>query len=232
MKRTISLLLVCLLLLVALPVSAEADSLAGTWVLSSLEAEGLAVAPAELGLEMTITLQEDGSAEMAMPGVSTETGSWTVDGESLSITDSAGTPQVFTVSENGTLSTDANGAVMIFVREGAELPAVESEALPAVLEEVTLADFDGEWTATHGMAMGVEVSLEMLGMQMDMSISDGSVTVSDSTSSQVMEAVLDGNALVVDMSGVEVPLYLRDDGTLAMSMNLGSYTMDIIFARV
>ena len=121
---------------------------------------------------------------------------------------------------------------MIFVREGAELPAVESEAQPAVLEEVTLADFDGEWTATHGMAMGVEVSLEMLGMQMDMSISDGSVTVSDSTSSQVMEAVLDGNALVVDMSGVEVPLYLRDDGTLAMSMNLGSYTMDIIFARV
>ena len=222
-------MLVCLLLLVALPVSAEADSLVGTWVLSSVEAEGFAVAPAELGLEMTITLQGDGSAEMAIPGVSTETGSWTVDGESLSITDSAGTPQVFTVGENGTFSAEANGAVMIFAREGAELPAAEGEAQPAVLEEVTLADFDGEWTATHGVAMGVEVSLEMLGTQVDMSLSDGSVTISDGTNSQ---AVLDGNALVVDMSGVEVPLYLRDDGTLAMSVDLGSYTMDIIFARV
>ena len=45
-------------------------------------------------------------------------------------------------------------------------PPETPETAPAIapLETVALEDFNGEWVAVKGMMMGVEVSLESLGM--------------------------------------------------------------------
>ena len=101
----------------------------------------------------------------------------------------------------------------------------------AVLEDVALEDFNGEWTATHGLTMGIEVPLETLGLTMDASIDNGNITISDGTNSDIVKGELEENALVAEQSGVQMPFYLREDGTLSLAMEQSGMTIEIIFER-
>ena len=46
-----------------------------------------------------------------------------------------------------------------------------------------------------------------------------------------MQAELEENALVAEQSGVQMPFYLREDGTLSLAMEQSGMTIEIIFER-
>ena len=48
---------------------------------------------------------------------------------------------------------------------------------------------------------------------------------------ELIQAALDGNALIVDNAGVQMPFYLLEDGTMSMSLDIG-VTIQYIFERV
>ena len=79
--------------------------------------------------------------------------------------------------------------------------------------------------------MGIEVPLETLGLTMDVSIDNGYITISDGTNSGIVKGELAENALVAEESGVQMPFYLREDGTLSLAMEQSGMTIEIIFER-
>ena len=77
MKRKLTLLLACLMALtMALTGAAESLSPVGSWTLTGVEANGMTLDPAMLGMEITMTLNEDGNAEMGMTGLLEDGGPW------------------------------------------------------------------------------------------------------------------------------------------------------------
>ena len=232
MKRKLTLLLACLMALtMALTGAAESLSPVGTWTLTGVEAEGMTLDPAMLGMEITMTLNEDGTAQMGMSGLAEEGGTWSVEGDVVTVIDPDGEEMPMTLTEDGSLRAEQDGMAMIFTLstgdEGQSVIGAAAEV--AVLEDVALEDFNGEWTATHGLA--IEVPLETLGLTMDASIDNGNITISDGTNSDIVKGELEENALVAEQSGVQMPFYLREDGTLSLAMEQSGMTIEIIFER-
>ena len=173
MKRKLTLLLACLMALtMALTGAAESLSPVGSWTLTGVEAEGMTLDPAMLGMEITMTLNEDGTAQMGMSGLVEEGGTWSVEGDVVTVIDPDGEEMPMTFTEDGSLRAEQDGMAMIFTLstgdEGQSVIGAAAEV--AVLEDVALEDFNGEWTATHGLTMGIEVPLETLGLTMDVSM--------------------------------------------------------------
>ena len=228
MKKLFSMLLACLLAL-TLPVlaeSTEAFSPVGTWYLIGASAQGVTVSPEQLGMEMSITLNEDGTALLTLTGEEDSTGSWTSDGSTVTVDDGVDVIEL-SVNEDGTLSGEAGGAIMIFATE---IPEATPAAAP--LEAVALEDFNGEWVAVKGMMMGVEVSLESLGMNMSLLIEDGAITpTTDGVAEETVQGTLEGNALLFTDDGVTVGLQLYEDGTMAFTLDLSGSSIDIVFEK-
>ena len=81
-------------------------NLAGTtWYLVSLTQEGVTMNPADYGLEISMTLNADGSSAMVAYGEDS-VGSWSVEGDVISITDEDDNTQEFSLNENGELVAD------------------------------------------------------------------------------------------------------------------------------
>ena len=162
MKKALALLLVCLLALTAaLTGVAEEASLTGVWTLTQLQSQGVTIDPAIAGLEMAITLNEDGSAIIEMTGVGSEAGTWTTDGETVSVTDASGAAMPFTIGEDGTLSIEQDGAALILTRGAADASAAGAAASPAGAD----ASFAGTWTLTQMQTEGITADPTALGME-------------------------------------------------------------------
>lgn len=232
MKRKLTLLLACLMALtMALTGAAESLSPVGTWTLTGVEMPGMTLDPSALGMDLSLVLNEDGTVQMAMGGL-VEEGTWSMEGDTVTILDANGDTMTLTLAEDGTLRGEDDGVGMIFTHSGEAAPIANEMVAPeGALEDVALADFNGEWTATHGLAMGQEMSMEQIGQQMDVSIQDGSFTLTTADGSGTLQATLDGNALIVDTAGVQLPFYLLEDGTMSLTMDIG-VTIQYIFERV
>lgn len=142
--------------LLAVPVMAVSeDEVIGTWYLNAFEQEGISVQmdPAAFGEEMSIEFLEGGKATMVMSGEEDPDGSWTLEGDTVLMTDSTDTTVEMTY-EDGNLRAEEDGVIMIF---GTEQEKAEVFAPGAVAEAPALEDFDGEWEAAM---------VDMWGMQM------------------------------------------------------------------
>ena len=85
MKKLVSLIIALAMLCLMVPAMAEETLPTGEWYLISVSAEGTQVDPAVFGMEMTLTLNEDGTCTMVSE--ETEEGTWTFEGNTLTITD-------------------------------------------------------------------------------------------------------------------------------------------------
>ena len=102
----------------AVPVSDEDYELyGGTWVLVELNAPGKSMKAAELGMEMIMTLNADGTVESNGAG-GNNTGTWRVEGANVIVVDNMGNEAVFTGAD-ASLVGESGGMMMIFDREGA-----------------------------------------------------------------------------------------------------------------
>ena len=146
MKKLFSLLLTLAMLLGCVAGAEVAVDYVGTWVLTSLETGGMTIDMtmlAQRGMDMTMTLNEDGTMFTKTMGV-TENGTWVVTETGIAITDDEETIEL--TYENDALRMEDEGAAMLLTREG---------AAPVAAEEIS---FPGTW---------VLMGLEMNGMTAD-----------------------------------------------------------------
>lgn len=154
MKKTLSVLLLAALMLVALcGAMAEAADVTGAWYASVF------------GMTMTLTLNEDGSYLMEMIDEEPETGVWKLDGETL-IMDEGTEAETTLVCDGTSMTLDlGEGFEVVFTRE----PIAAFEPSPA-RTDATLEEYAGEWICTMLSTMGAQVSPDLMGVEMSMSI--------------------------------------------------------------
>ncbi len=143
---------------------AEKIDYVGSWALTSAKASGMTLDPAQLGLEISLHIYEDGTCEMVSMG-EMEQGTWAETEGGIVITDTSGEPLALTVMD-GALIAELDGVAMIFT------PVVEDEYAEP-LAGLTMADFNGEWVFVDAEYMGQVLDAETLGMSAELHIQDG-----------------------------------------------------------
>lgn len=165
MKKLLSVLL-ALAMLLGCTAFAEGVDYVGLWTMTGMEAEGVTMDPLMLGLEMTMTLDADGTCTLTALGTS-ETGTWAATETGIAVTDEEGVVDAFVLID-GALVAEQDGAKVIFTYG----EAVASEG-PAVLSGVPMEAFEGQWMLTSVSMFGINMSAEDIGAYMAFVLSDG-----------------------------------------------------------
>ena len=183
----------------------------GTWYGLNMELDGEAYPLADLGLDVTMTIGADGTAEMNMGG--------DVDHLQCAMQDGAlvaGT-MVFTLRD-GVLSLSEDGAMMTLSREK---PEAAGASIPVIDESATLEEIKGVWTVVRVTMDGLTLPAETADMA-----GDTLVVYGDTCDLTLQGMTMDGLpcsmndfALIVPVLDGEFAATLREDGTLAIEMS-------------
>ena len=239
MKKIVSLLLALCLMGVMAYAVAELDLTGTTWYLVSLEQAGIVMNPAAMGLEISMTLNADGTSAMVAYGEDS-VGSWSVEGEVVSITDEDGNTQEFTLNENGELVADmGEGNRMVFSQTAPEAPA---EAAPAAVAAESEEEFFGTFKPVSISAMGMQLPLEMVfGDALPVFTVDAGkvITVSGEGDEAITDeqpyAFEDGVLKLYAAEGDETPVatvQLVEDGTILLVLETEGQTLTIATEKV
>ena len=165
MKKLMALMLA--LMMMGCAALGEAVDYAGTWVLTMLETPEMKMDMAllkQLGMGMTMTLNEDGTMYTDTMGVKEE-GTWVVTETGIAITDDEETLQIAYV--NDMLRIEDDGAAMLLTREGAA-----EEAAPAATSAEAVDFVAGYWVLDSVQVMGFTMDAEAMQMQAYMELYD------------------------------------------------------------
>ena len=187
------------------------DEYLGAWYGVSMEMEGVSYPLADMGMDLTITIGADGTAEMHMNGegerirCSMQDGVLTADGVSFALQDS-----MLVVSEDGMTMTLSR-----------EKPEVSAASIPVIDESATIDDLKGVWALAHVTMDGITLPAEAAEMAGDTLVVYGDscdltlqgMTVDGLTCS------MDGYALLISILDGEAAATLREDGTLCLEMS-------------
>ena len=187
------------------------DEYLGAWYGVSMEMEGVSYPLADMGMDLTITIGADGTAEMHMNGegerirCSMQDGVLTADGVSFALQDS-----MLVVSEDGMTMTLSR-----------EKPEASAASIPVIDESATIDDLKGVWALAHVTMDGVTLPAEAAEMADDTLVVYGDscdltlqgMTVDGLTCS------MDGYALLISILDGEAAATLREDGTLCLEMS-------------
>lgn len=187
------------------------DEYLGAWYGVSMEIEGVSYPLADMGMDLTITISADGTAEMHMNGegerirCSMQDGVLTADGVSFALQDS-----MLVVSEDSMTMTLSR-----------EKPEASAASIPVIDESATIDDLKGVWALAHVTMDGVTLPAEAAEMAGDTLVVYGDscdltlqgMTVDGLTCS------MDGYALLISILDGEAAATLREDGTLCMEMS-------------
>ena len=187
------------------------DEYLGAWYGVSMEIEGVSYPLADMGMDLTITIGADGTAEMHMNGegerirCSMQDGVLTADGVSFALQDS-----MLVVSEDGMTMTLSR-----------EKPEASAASIPIIDESATIDDLKGVWALAHVTMDGVTLPAEAAEMAGDTLVVYGDscdltlqgMTVDGLTCS------MDGYALLISILDGEAAATLREDGTLCLEMS-------------
>lgn len=187
------------------------DEYLGAWYGMSMEMEGVSYPLADMGMDLTITIGADGTAEMHMNGegeriqCSMQNSVLTADGVSFALQDS-----MLVVSEDGMTMTLSR-----------EKPEASAASIPVIDESTTIDDLKGVWALAHVTMDGVTLPAEAAEMAGDTLVVYGDscdltlqgMTVDGLTCS------MDGYALLISILDGEAAATLREDGTLCLEMS-------------
>lgn len=187
------------------------DEYLGAWYGVSMEIEGASYPLADMGMDLTITIGADGTAEMHMNGegerirCSMQDGVLTADGVSFALQDS-----MLVVSEDGMTMTLSR-----------EKPEASAASISIIDESATIDDLKGVWTLAHVTMDGITLPAEAAEMAGDTLVVYGDscdltlqgMTVDGLTCS------MDGYALLISILDGEAAATLREDGTLCLEMS-------------
>jgi len=218
MKKLISLLLAVILVsaLISVPVMAAQEDLAGTWYAHSIESDGTMMEGsllASLGMVVTLTLNEDGTAVLSMAGQEIEC---TWEGETLILNES---PVPIELTD-GELKIEPNGSAIIF---GKTAPEAADVSLAPVVENPELSDFDGTWNAVTYFAMGFPLPMKLsTATDCSLQIKDGAVAYTE------LNYDLNDTSEPINTIEKEFTAALGDDGTLFVDFNDEKVLVNIV----
>ena len=187
------------------------DEYLGAWYGVSMEIEGVSYPLADMGMDLTITIDADGTAEMHMNGegerirCSMQDGVLTADGVSFALQDS-----MLVVSEDGMTMTLSR-----------EKPEVSAASIPVIDESATIDDLKGVWALAHVTMDGVTLPAEAAEMAGDTLVVYGDscdLTLQGMTVDG-LTCCMDGYALLISILDGEAAATLREDGTLCLEMS-------------
>ena len=187
------------------------DEYLGAWYGVSMEIEGMSYPLADMGMDLTITIGADGTAEMHMNGegerirCSMQDGVLTADGVSFALQDS-----MLVVSEDGMTMTLSR-----------EKPEASAASIPVIDESATIDDLKGVWALAHVTMDGVTLPAEAAEMAGDTLVVYGDscdLTLQGMTLDG-LTCSMDGYALLISILDGEAAATLREDGTLCLEMS-------------
>lgn len=187
------------------------DEYLGAWYGVSMEMEGVSYPLADMGMDLTITIGADGTAEMHMNGegerirCSMQDGVLTADGVSFALQDS-----MLVVSEDGMTMTLSR-----------EKPEASATSIPVIDESATIDDLKGVWALAHVTMDGVTLPAEAAEMAGDTLVVYGDscdLTLQGMTLDG-LTCSMDGYALLISILDGEAAATLREDGTLCLEMS-------------
>lgn len=187
------------------------DEYLGAWYGVSMEIEGVSYPLADMGMDLTITIGADGTAEMHMNGegerirCSMQDGVLTADGVSFALQDS-----MLVVSEDGMTMTLSR-----------EKPEASAASIPVIDESATIDDLKGVWALAHVTMDGVTLPAEAAEMAGDTLAVYGDscdLTLQGMTLDG-LTCSMDGYALLISILDGEAAATLREDGTLCLEMS-------------
>lgn len=187
------------------------DEYLGAWYGVSMEMEGVSYPLADMGMDLTITIGADGTAEMHMNGegerirCSMQDGVLTADGVSFALQDS-----MLVVSEDGMTMTLSR-----------EKPEASAASIPVIDESATIGDLKGVWALAHVTMDGVTLPAEAAEMAGDTLVVYGDscdLTLQGMTLDG-LTCGMDGYALLISILDGEAAATLREDGTLCLEMS-------------
>lgn len=231
MKKFAAVMLALLLCLgVAL---AEDAGVTGTWYLNELAAEGITMSPASVGMNLVMVLNADNTA--TMEGLSEpEVGTWAMEeGKTLVTLD--GEPMAF-VLEEGNLVADNNGLKMIFGREKVEAVVFTPGEAKA---DATMDDYNGTWNAFLVDMMGMQMTLEEMGLTMQVIVENGKAVVLEGMGDEMVSSEADAEVkeglLLLMLDGMDTGSALQylDGDMLEMTQPVvEGMSMSVYFERV
>lgn len=187
------------------------DEYLGAWYGVSMEIEGVSYPLADMGMDLTITIGADGTAEMHMNGegerirCSMQDGVLTADGVSFALQDS-----MLVVSEDGMTMTLSR-----------EKPEASAASIPVIDESATIDDLKGVWALAHVTMDGVTLPAEAAEMAGDTLVVYGGscdLTLQGMTLDG-LTCSMDGYALLISILDGEAAATLREDDTLCLEMS-------------
>ena len=227
MKKLIALILVLCMAAALVPAFAE-DDITGVWYLNRAIAQGIHMNVISDDVQMTITLREDGTAEIfsALPGEEPEDAeaTWTYADGLITITEKTEEAEQTPVKyENGELSVEAGGAVMILTRE-----TYTPYELPAAVKAESIEAFYGTWYPEISFQSGMMAFLgDALAVEqrsrLDISAGGMTETANDCTVTTYANPAVDPEtgvlSAVFDVQGYEatIRLTLLEDGTMLVT---------------
>ena len=187
------------------------DEYLGAWYGVSMEIEGVSYPLVDMGMDLTITIGADGTAEMHMNGegerirCSMQDGVLTADGVSFALQDS-----MLVVSEDGMTMTLSR-----------EKPEASAASIPVIDESATIDDLKGVWALAHVTMDGITLPAEAAEMAGDTLVVYGDscdLTLQGMTVDG-LTCRMDGYALLISILDGEAAATLREDGTLCLEMS-------------
>lgn len=187
MKKLVTLLITLLsALLLTSAAAQEPADFAGHWQLLLMQTEDKFASPADMNLDLTLHLREDGLCTISSGSIS-ETLLWAVteDGALLSFLNGTSIP--LTLFE-GALIAEVGSVQLILA------PLTEDTAATAVaarpLSGLSLSDFEGRWTFTHAESSFDAYPAAELETSISLTIADGSARIETTTpyGTDVLEA--------------------------------------------
>ena len=187
------------------------DEYLGVWYGVSMEIEGASYPLADMGMDMTITIGADGTAEMSMNG----------EGESIQCSMQDGVLMADGVGialQDGMLVVSEDGMTMTLSREK---PEASAAPIPVIDESATIDDLKGVWTLARVTMDGVTLAAEAAEMAGDTLVVYGDscdLTLQGMTMDG-LTCSMDGYALLISILDGESAATLREDGTLCLEMS-------------
>lgn len=227
MKKLIALILVLCMAAALVPVFAE-DDITGVWYLNRAVANGIHMNVISDEVQMTVTIREDGTAEVfsALPGEEPQDAeaTWMHADGVVTVTETAEEAEpTFMKYENGELSVEAAGAMMVLTNE-----TYTPYEQPAAVKAESMEAFYGTWypeisfqpglMAFLGDALAVEQRSKLVvsAERMTETANDGTVTTYANPTVDPETGVL---SAAFDVQGYEatIRLALLEDGTLLVT---------------
>ena len=223
MKKLISLILVLCMACALAP--AMAEGVTGTWYLIEMNADGVSVNPADMGMTWTLVFNEDGTAvnTMEMMGeTQTAEGTWSMDGNTVTIT-IEGEPKDVEIAD-GKLMLSTGEQIAVFSQE-----APTASARPAAVAAESEDAFLGDWEISGLEMMGMYITRDMFSVaQMEyftvkLSIAPGKVTLTSKVSAEAEEESQEFDSTFADGKlTVPIDLGITPETAAAMGIDLSA----------